>query len=225
MKPQLALLRTGGVHSRTFESIIAWLTSPNRNKWAFTAGQPDADVVRSRSIIATDFLQRTDNDVLVMMDYDIDLVNPGDLDYLAEKAAETQGIVGAVISVKAIGQGFGCRFVDDTPHELLSDELVRLVPPAYMGGALTAYHRSVFEAMIKAGMRYCAPQGLYPFFAPTVVYNEDLGEWDYLSEDWACCQYAHEAGKPIYAAMRPFALHHGAAAFSPLTGNPDPEAK
>jgi hypothetical protein len=157
-----------------------------------------------------------------MMDYDIELNDPADLDHLAERCAETQGIVGAVISCKAIGRGWGCRFVDDQPHEILSDELVQLVPPAYMGGALTAYHRTVFEEIIRSGMRYCAPQGLWPFFAPTAVFNEDLQEWDYLSEDWAICHYAHAAGKKVYAAMRPFAFHHGAAAFSPLTGNSAP---
>jgi hypothetical protein len=222
MKPHLAVFRIGGITDPTLESLVTWQAHPKRHDWSFAFAMPDADVARARSVVATSFYRDTDCDVLVMMDHDIQLNEPGDLDYLAEKAHETEGIVGAVVPVKGERQGYGCRFVDGVPHELLTDELVELVPPAMMGGALTAYHRSVFSAILEGGMvkLFCPAQRLFPFFMPTVYKNPDLGELDYLSEDWAACLYAHEAGKKVYAALRPFVVHHGKALFTPFIANP-----
>ena len=128
MNAHLAVLRQGGLSAPTLESLIEWLHHRSRCNWSFAMACPDAAVDRSRGIIASNFLRATDCEVLVMMDYDIQLTDPGDLDYLAEKAAEVKGIVGAVVPCKGHNAGFGCRFVDGVPHEMMADELVELTP-------------------------------------------------------------------------------------------------
>jgi hypothetical protein len=220
VKAILSVLRTQGVVNPTLDGIIRFIGAKKRHKWQIGPAPPDAAVDRSRSTIATDFIEHRDADVLVMMDHDIQVPNPADLEYLAEKALELEGIVGAVVSKRALGLGFGCSFVDGEEHELFSDEVVELGPGGYMGGACTAYHRSVFTALVDAGMELCSSQGFYPFFLPCVVPHPETGEPFYLSEDWAVCHYLREfTDKKVYAAMRPYVVHYGQYGFSPLDGN------
>jgi hypothetical protein len=219
MKAQFAMLRTGGVTNESLETILRFLQYPHPEvSWGFATAPPDADVVRARSTLASKFLQQTDCDVLVMLDYDCSLPFLGDLDALALKCHETKGIVGCVVPKKAFGQGFGCRFVDGEEYELFTDELVELGPGQYMGSAVTAYHREMFEKLMTSGIPYCAPQGLWPFFMPTIV-ELSSGDNDYLSEDWAICEYARRAGCKVHAYLRPQVLHHGRMAFSALDAN------
>lgn len=207
----------------TLDTIIAFLQHPHRFPWGFGAAPPDADVVRSRSLIASAFLQQSDDDVLVMLDYDCEVPNPEDFDDLAERCHETKGIVGAVVPKKSWNEGFGCRFVDGKEHELFSEEMVQFQPGQYMGAACTAYHREMFKKLIAFGIPYCAPQGLWPFFMNEVVpIKNEHEDNDLLSEDWAICEYAMRSGSTVHAYMKPLVIHHGKAAFTALDGNDTP---
>jgi hypothetical protein len=214
-------MRTQGVINPTLDTILSFVLDPMRRyRWHFALAPPDAAVDRARSMAATHFLQRTENTVLVMLDYDVSLPRASsDLEYLAEKAHQTTGIVGAIVSKKSEGSGFGGRFVDDEDHELYANHLVELGEGQYVGGACTAYHRKVFERMIASGIQYCPAQGFWPFFLPTITFSEELQEYEYLSEDWAICKYARETGSTVHAAMKPVTIHHGRKGYSALEGN------
>lgn len=218
MKALLCVMSGQGVIQPVQHALERHRTE-TRLDWDRCDPKPDAAVDRARSAVASEFLAM-DRDVLVMLDYDVEVPRPADFDYLAAACATTRGIVGAVVSKKNFGEGFGGRFADGAAHELYSDELVELGEDQYVGGAFTAYHREVFEAMIAFGMPHCPAQGFWPFFQPALKYNNDLRAHEYLSEDWAICHYARElAHKPVHVAMQSLTIHHGRCGFSALDGN------
>jgi hypothetical protein len=215
-------MRAYGATGSAIDSIFRFTREVNRSsvfdQWVWPKLPPDSSAARARSEVATGFL-RSGDDVMVMVDSDV-LCAEGDIEYVAAAALESKGLVGAVVSKKAPGQGFGGRFNDGKVHELYSDEIVKLEKHQYLGGALIAFHKSVLREMVKKSIvHYCPLQGFWPFFCEDVIKNEELGCHEHLSEDWAFCHRAQEAGKPVLALMRPVTVHEGRALFTALEGN------
>ena len=154
----------------------------------------DALVSRSRSIVASAFL-RSDADVLVTIDTDI-VFRPEDVVTMAEKAGR-YGMIGAV---------YMTRNIATQPALMLPESPVTFGPgrepveAPYISTGFTATHRRVFERLAK-DLPLChrgwndrgIDTSFYPFYLPMVVPNDSEGHW-YLSEDWAFCERAKQAG-------------------------------
>jgi hypothetical protein len=220
MKPALCIMRTQGWTDHTVDSFLQHIMGRSKHVWGLCPTPADVDVARARSGVATNFtMEMLDYDPLIMIDYDVSWsTKSGDLDYLAEKCLELDAIVGAVVCKKEYRKGFGCRFNDGLPHELYTDEIVELGPHSYMGGAFTAYPRSLFTALQKV-TPCCKPQQFWPFFLPCIVKNPIVDTYEYLSEDWSICEYARKlAGQKVYAAMRPCVGHWGHTEYLAIHG-------
>lgn len=154
----------------------------------------DALISRSRSIIASSFL-RSDADVLLSIDSDI-WFRPQDALKLAGQAEE-YGIIAAL---------YMTRNLNTQPALMLPDEPVLFhagatpVEAQYVSTGFVAVHRRVFQT-VKDALPLCHQQwtdngvdtSFWPFYMPYVI------EWPgdvnmYLSEDWAFCQRAKDAG-------------------------------
>ena len=215
MTPFLVTIAHRAIDKRTYRSIKRE-QSRGLVHWNEDVSGGDAAVDRARSIEMTRFLEQPSlGDVMCMVDDDIEWM-PGDLEYLACVAHEHRCLVGGLVSKRAEAMGYGSRLCDGINHEIGSDELIELQPPAYLGGAMIAVARSVVEA-VADGFPEKLVQGFWPFFIPTLWQEEKLGgRYEYLSEDWAFCQYVRLAGFKVYLAMRPVTLHAG---FDQVTGN------
>lgn len=204
----------GGISQASFNSFYRDRQRDHKYAWELQTHGGDAAVDRARGITCTNFLKSPSN-VLVMADHDLSW-NVGAATYLAEKAHETQGVVGALVSKRAYGQGWGCRLVDGCPHEIGSEELVLLEEDAYVGGAFIAISRAVLERMTKVlPMVY---GDFYPFFIPQLKHNNRIDRTEYLSEDWSFIHGARVTGSPCYLAMYPTVVHHGDTGFTTISG-------
>lgn len=205
------------------ESRNTWLYQTEKSPYDWIANEEGctSEVGMQRSIDATDFLLKTDCNVLLFKDHDV-TVNYGGLDYIAEKAFELEGVVGAVVCKRQRGQGWGYRDLSGKKHAVASGEVFELEEDSYVGAALTAIHRSVFERMLKSGEFPMTWQKHYPFFIQCIKENyrfhDDGPVYEHLSEDWSFCHHARETGSKVYVAMRPICGHEGTALYNPLHG-------
>jgi len=154
----------------------------------------DAAVDRSRSIVASAFL-RSDADVLLTIDSDI-WFRAADAISLAEKAFDYDIIAGLYMT----------RSVNTQPAMMLPGEPLSFEPNAepievpFVPAGFTAIHRRVFEGLSET-LPLChkgwndrgVDTSFWPFYCP--FWKEWPGDgYIYLSEDWAMCERAKDAG-------------------------------
>ncbi|KKL79464.1 hypothetical protein LCGC14_2014550, partial [marine sediment metagenome] len=183
----------------------------------------DALISRSRSRVASDFLQSDramTGDVLLMVDHDMKW-DDGDLVYLAEKTLETRGIVAGIYSKREFGGGTAVRFSAHGKYTAGEDVLA---PAQFVSTGFIGIHRDVLEKMAETMPKTIG--NFWPFFLPMVAgRGDDEESHEYLSEDWAFCARAQELGMPIHAALKPHLVHVGEWAYrlvdSQLTPAPD----
>lgn len=163
----------------------------------------DALISRSRSKIATLFLEQGQGDVLVMADHDIGW-EAGGLEHLVRVCSELKAVVGGVFPKRGFGIGVPIRFGDFGAYTIPSD---RVVECSAVATGFMAIHRSVLEAMAETLPMTVA--GYRPFFVQRTVQRED-GQWDDLSEDYDFCEKARALGFRVFADLRPELTHFGA---------------
>ena len=184
----------------------------------------DALISRSRSKALSDFL-RSDFDVLVMVDHDIEWEG-GMAMALAEQADMRKCLVAGLYSLRAKGAGHAGRFTN----------LGQVVHPGsderydaeYLPGGFLAIPRIVAEEVLNAGRDPRASaearitecigldgKPMYDFFRPIVVPGRD-GKNEYVSEDWSFCWRARQANaaRPQYLWAKPILLHHGSYGYN-----------
>ena len=158
----------------------------------------DALVSRSRSLVASAFL-RSDCDVLLTIDTDI-WFRAADAIKLAEKAVAYDIIAGLYMT----------RALNTQPAMMLPNEPVVFadnsepVEAQYVSTGFQAIHRSVFEKLSES-LPLCHQDwkdkgvntSFWPFYMPFVIPWEGDGNM-YLSEDWAFCHRAKEAGFKVW---------------------------
>lgn len=215
MRPMLALMAYGGLAAPLVESVLNEMRA-SVYPWLVRVGGSDAAIDRARSVVATEFLEGSKGDVLVMVDHDI-AWNVGDLCYIAEAAHDRRAVVGGLVSKRALGEGLGGRFADGKPHEFGTHEIVKLGPRGHIGGAFMAIHRDVLEAVLGKLKLPRVRTGFVPFFLPEVRYDEHTEQHEYLSEDWAFVSRCHQAGCDVYAAMHPITAHFGQYGYTVLS--------
>ncbi len=157
----------------------------------------DALVSRSRSLVASAFL-RSDCDVLLTLDDDI-WYRPVDAIKLATECDQGRPLIGAL---------YMTRKMDTQPALMLpQDQAVVFEANAkpvngipFLSTGFMAVHRRVFERLSQ-DLPLChegwndrgATTSFWPFYMPYVIPWESEGHM-YLSEDWAMCQRAKDAG-------------------------------
>lgn len=152
----------------------------------------DALVSRARSIAASHFL-RSDCDVMLSIDSDI-WFQAEDAIALCEKALAGYDIIGGIYATRSM-QTQPALMLKDDEEVIFSPESepkeARFIPTGF-----TAVARAPFEALSKT-LPYChqgwGHTAFWPFYMPYCI------EWPgdgyiYLSEDWAFCQRAMDAG-------------------------------
>lgn len=158
----------------------------------------DTLISRARSRAAGIFLKEGAGDVMLMVDHNVSW-EPGSLSHIARKALEHRAVVGGVCPIGALGKGIGVRLNEGEELEFGADRLIQAV---YVSGGFMAIPREVLEAITPT--LPWIDEGYTPFFMPMVVDGE------YLSEDWALCERAREAGYDVLADMVPNLNHEGA---------------
>ena len=196
----LALFAYRSVLPETMLSIIRELRAWPELQFAW--GGNHAMIERTRSIVATDFLDRKGNvppgDVLVMVDHDI-AWETGDVRDIADRATE-YGVVSGVYAKRGHGLGVPIRGWWDRDEVQITPGEDRVVEVQYAPAGFLAIHRDVLAAIPEPRLK----DGVIPFFH-TLLYG---GEW--LSEDWAFCGRVRRTNDyKVYADFRPVLRHTG----------------
>lgn len=207
----------GGVVGRYYEpdhvgSVMRLLRRPEVS--AYKPRFNDALLCRGRAQVATEFLERSDADVLLSIDSDI-VFEAADAIAVCEAAME-YSIVGGQYVTR--GKGKHCY-----PASLVANgrrvEYAgshKVVKARYVSGGFIATHRRVFERLAKRddcpllhesveSMRF------RPFYTP--FWTQGESELIYLSEDWAFCERAAQDGFPSYLDPAVRLLHVGMSAY------------
>lgn len=206
----------GSVVYRTVEvphhiSMLQMQEFCTKNGIEFEVGvvRGDALVSRSRSIAASAFL-RSDADVLLSIDADIKF-RPVDAIALCQKALAKQ-IIGGLYMTRNLHTQPALMLPDS---EVIFDKDAEPVEVPYASTGFMAVTRPPLEALSKT-LPLCheswGEAAFWPFYMPYVM------EWPgdghiYLSEDWAFCQRAKDAGFPIWLDPSIRLSHHGDYAY------------
>ena len=190
-----------------YDSMLRLRDFCNRNGIELVEGivRGDALVERSRSIAASAFL-RSDADVMISIDSDI-WFRPIDAVALCQKALEKQ-IIGAL---------YMTRNIKTQPAMMLPDETVVFAENAepvqvhFISTGFMAVTKPPLEALMKT-LPLChetwGESSFWPFYLPYVVEWPDDGHI-LLSEDWAFCQRAKDAGFGVWLDPSIRLSHHG----------------
>ncbi|MGH2362438.1 MAG: hypothetical protein ACRDGM_18090 [bacterium] len=168
----------------------------------------DALVCRARSKTATEFLMGTEDDVHVSVDGDI-MFDADSLVEIARQALDTGGIVAGqyVTRSKSVCRPTSIQEVEST-IEYAGDPT--LVPIRWAATGFMATPRAVFQKLSE-DLPLCHESEdwrFYPFYQPFPYRMED-GTWIYLSEDYALCERAKQAGFKLFMNPSIRLLHLG----------------
>jgi hypothetical protein len=176
----------------TVVSILRVMAGHSKRGWSLMPENRDALIDRARSIAATRWLTKSNDDVLVMSDDDFAFTLEG-IDALADLAIEHQCIAAGVTPLKG-GDYTTIVPLDGSDAEPWRDSRMPPMRVRWAGG-LIAYPRCVFERL--RGNLPCLHENdvieeFYPYFMPMIHRHE--GKLIYLSEDYACQERARERG-------------------------------
>lgn len=202
---------------RSYESdfipcLLRLLRSPNVR--FFPRGN-DALIERSRSYIATYFLEQTDLDVLFTCDSDV-LFDAGDVQTICQQAHDLKAIVGGAYVTRSRERCVPTSyFLPGQP--MVFDGTQTPQPVKWVATGFMAVDRSVVAKIAaRPDMPLCHPKHrglrLRPMYLPMVV-PDDEGDPIFLSEDWAFCERAREEGVTSYINPGVRLLHQGDYAF------------
>lgn len=161
--------------------------------WGSVEG--DADVARARNIAASDFL-KTDCDVLLTIDDDI-VFSPRDALKLCREALDKDMVCGMYLTRGPTKRQPASLLKDGQTVEFWIDQ--PLVEIEFLATGFMAVSRRVFEKVAE-GLPLCMQDTDYPFYP---FYLQMVIPWPssvnlYLSEDWAFCQRAKDAGFKLW---------------------------
>lgn len=200
-----------GVDPDAFESLFMLSQCPNP-RFLVKVKSGDALIDRSRSIVATKFMENANYDLLFFIDDDI-LFDPRDVMKISRLCHEQNlGIVGGAYVKKAMqntnyaiktfegyeytfGQGGACEEVE------------------HVSTGFMCIQKRVFKEMIEKlpdEIPYCEHGGFdfYPFFQPYPKKLEN-GKHIYLSEDWSLTDRWKRLGGKVYCDMSVRLKHAG----------------
>lgn len=186
-----------------------------------TVGPPlfnDADIARARSRGATYFLEKTDSDVLLWCDSDLDFRDRDALMICEQAMDERTSIVAGIYPTRSASQAIpSSRLLLDHPYEFSDDPTPQ--PILWAAGGFTAVHRRVYERLAKENpeMIVVHPNDdvlrMRPFYLQMIGKNDD-GTPVWLSEDWALSERARRVGYPSYVNCAVDLVHCGMYRYS-----------
>lgn len=184
----------------------------------------DALIERSRSRVATGFLNETDNDILFFLDDDIvmDTVDLSKMMWIMHKNPDVDILGGAYSIKQAVNPTFA--IMTKSNGAVTFGKGGGLLEVRYVSTGCMGIKRHVFEKMIEESsnvqkihperaVHWCREMGFYSFFTP---FDFDLkrGLWTHLSEDWAFCQRAMDLGFKVFCDTTSKLEHIGQYAYS-----------
>lgn len=178
----------------------------------------DADIARARSRGATHFLERTEADVCLWIDSDIDF-RDGDALQICEQAMDPKtSIVAGIYPTRRASQAVpSSRMLLDHSYTFGSDPTPQ--PIQWAAGGFTAVHRRVYERLAKEDplMRVLHADDellrMRPFYWQMALQNDD-GSAIWGAEDWSFSERARRVGFPSYANCAVDLVHVGVYRFS-----------
>lgn len=205
-------------------SLVALLRAPGFGYYPQTG---DALIERARGISATYFLRKTDYDVHLSIDSDIMGFSLEDTQKMCELAME-HDIVAGVYVCRSAARTFPATFYEDGVRVFHAFEH-EPVPVKWAATGFMAVHRRVFEKLRENQTLLHASEedrAFYNFYGCIEYEDEDTGEPILLSEDYAFCQRAKEAGFGCYIDPAIRLGHIGQYVYRlEDTAQPQPEAQ
>lgn len=204
---------------RTASSVLASIISnPTGEHVIWQPLWNDALIARSRSLLATQFLE-SDADVMVIVDDDI-VWNPSDFWKLVDGARETHSIYCGPYVTRSDRPHLASRMFPASGVEIYASTHRRPIEIEYAATGFVAIHRDVLEAML--GQSFHDADGehrihkvskggnvpFWPFFS-TFTICDASGEYHYLSEDWAFSERARQCGFKVWMDQSIILQHMG----------------
>lgn len=180
-----------------YSALTLLQTCPFMNL-SVTIKHGDALIDRSRSIVASRFIQAGTFDILFFVDDDI-LFDPHDIVKMCSKMQEADLpiLAGAYVKKQSEDTHFAVKTFKDIAYTFGKDAPVQEVEMVSTG--FMAISKKVIQKMVDENVvPLCHPEDIkfYPFFQP---YPKQVGgRWVYLSEDWAFCDRAKQLGFKMY---------------------------
>jgi hypothetical protein len=243
VKINLQVFSYAGIESATMQCILREIFWASQNNVQIELGNTseDALISRARSRAASRFFA-DDCDVMVMVDRDI-IWEPGNVSYMAEAAAEKGALVGGLYPCRAYAQGVASRLAAEGVNFVQGGSAFHAAE--YLATGFLAIPRSALVRMLTAlgggvtpedAIRQCRGLGagdpaFYDFFRPisvpatklaTPLPPESEADFEYLSEDFAFCYRAANAGVPRLLWEFPRLKHIGRVPLSPADGQRPP---
>ena len=156
----------------------------------------DALISRSRSRIATHFLQKTTDDYLFFLDDDV-VISPQDARKLMLEAYNNKlPILGAPYATKSQEKSTFAIMTNENKGSFNFGKEGGLVSVKNVSTGCMLIAREVLEKMVKKETAHLVEQGYYSFFQ----HREGLidGKWQDQSEDWFFCNEAKKLGFSIW---------------------------
>lgn len=179
------------------KAIVSLLRQPG---FEYAPMVGDALVERARGISATFFLQKTDADIHLSIDSDIVGFTVEDTRKMCELAM-TYDIVAASYVCRSADRTFPASFYEDGVRVLHAFDHTP-VPVKWAATGFLAVHRRVFERLSQDMqlLHREDPQErcFYNFYGTMEYEDEDTAGPILLSEDYAFCQRAKDAGFTCY---------------------------
>ncbi len=181
----------------------------------YRAMRGDALIERTRGRAATAFLMDTDYDVLLQVDDDIGFTAE-DAVQVAEQAME-HGIVCGAYLTRHQTQGIPTSYLEPGQSVRFFSGDPTPVPIRWAGGGFMAVHRRVYERLTEDMFLLHPGEDLqhYPFY--TTMIRTDPTREDHpilMSEDWAFCERARQAGYSTWLNPNVRLTHFGVTAFT-----------
>lgn len=188
----------------------------------FTMSPPlfnDADIGRARSRGATYFLDRTDADVALWCDSDIDFRDRDAVTICEQAMDERTSIVAGIYPTRRASEAVpASRMLLDHAYEFGADSHPQEI--LWAAGGFTAVHRRVYEAVARDDsdcqtVLHESDETLRmrAFYLP-MESLDDNGHPIYLSEDWAFAERARVLGYLSYANCAVDLAHIGTYRYS-----------
>lgn len=187
----------------------------------FTPSPPlfnDADIARARSRGATYFLDRTDADVVLWIDSDLDFRDDDALALCQQAMDPKTSVMAGIYPTRSASAAIpASRMLLDYPYTFGTDATPQ--PIQWAAGGFTAVHRRVYERIAREDpeMGVLHPDSellrMRPFYASMPLKNDD-GSPIWGAEDWSFSERARRAGFPAYANCAVDLVHIGAYRYS-----------
>lgn len=186
------------IQAQTYENLRALEGCPDP-KVTVRLVDGDALISRSRSRAATQFLEKTTDDLLMFIDDDI-VISAFDASKLMHEAKQLKlPIVGAAYVTKSKSKpGFAIRPLEDIGSIDFGTN-GKLYEMRSISTGCMVIQREVLKKFIKEGVApLCrhGETGYYPFFQHEKMVID--GIWEDMSEDWYFCEKARRLGYSVW---------------------------